>query len=241
MKIAVGIVDVGTTKNYVVEKFNEMLDACVRPHGVDIVWSTDKERTDYDVVLPMSSNSSYVEDICMIGRRDIVNYARESGYDKLVWQGIDCLYQSSKDFEKLIHRKFDVIGALTTARSNSNAAVAGLFIRDENGLTDEHTQFSDWVLDHEWIIEADVPGTDALVISKNCLDLDWQGKHIPWYVRRAQGGFDLTCEGWYCQELIKRGQKIYLDTSIKTWHVHEDGIARMWKGIEKPLKELSWD
>ncbi len=246
MKVVVGIVWTGNQKDYMFPKFHEMVDKCIRPTGVDILWVTDRGTDQFlpqDKHIPIESMYGYVEDICMPARQAIQQYAMDNEYDKMVWQGLDCLYAGVEDFRELLFQSMylDVIGALTTARANPREPVAGMFVRTPFEITDMQTQFSDRVFRDGRIIQSDNCGTDAIVFDKSCFGIHRVDDHIPWYQRVAEGKNDLTCEGWFLHQLIRAGKEVYLHTGLRTWHCHDvDRIGRRYPDQEKPIEEISW-
>lgn len=237
MKTLVGVTYSGNSKSYVLNTFKKMAEVCIEPYA-DIVWFGDQKVGESHVYIPHPNDNS--EDVLMATRDEQRKYAQENWYDKLVWQGVDCLYRSAEDFQKLIGHNLPAVGALTCARGNSNHAVAAQFHQDLEGWIEEYSNFPDELLASGKVIAAGIPGADAMVLSYESLDLCWHGNHDPWYVRKAQGRWEIAAEAWYGLELMRTGRMVWLDTSIKTWHVHEDRIARMWKGIETRMEDLTW-
>lgn len=239
MKVLVGVVAYGEQKKYVYSKFAEMAEACIAPHA-DLVVAGDASHgfpaTDW---IPMRSGiKDYVEDIIMEGREALRIAALEGGYDAYVHQGVDCLYHGRHDFLRLISHDVTIVGALTSARNDAMFPVARRFDFGTDFLETQH-QIPDHELRSGNMVPAGYPGADALMVKRAALGVGYDG-HTKWYDRVAQGRPNLECEENLLLQLSRKGFDPWLDTNIRTWHVHEDGIARRWPGEEKPLNELHW-
>lgn len=253
MKILCGIVYYGHGKQYVYPQFINMMNRCMVMDDVKFAWATDHDpplpgMSPCDYVIPMGPGHVYVEDMLIDGRDKIRQIGLDEGFDKVLYQGIDCLWQSREDFLAVASHDVPVVSALTSARSDSNYAVARRFKLDEHYIAEpdelapitlEQEDISDDELNRGGLIRSGFPGADAIFFRNDTLQYDW-GDHDPWYIRQARGGVNVDCMEYTCYKLITLGKRCYVDADRKVWHVHEDGIARMWKGIEKPLNDLSW-
>lgn len=254
-RVLCGVVDYGHGKAYVRDKFWEMAESCLIPNdGLDlVVASHDPSLARGHSFIQMNGHHAYVEDMLMEAREVMRRWALDSGYDKLMWQGIDALWQSREDVRQVLWNRQDIVAPLISARSDSQHAVARRFRRginpfnlDGNGdlgapwWVEEQDDIPEPELRSGSIVPAGFPGGDNIVLARRVLDRSWLGAHKPWYKRVADGETNIECIEWFCLDAIRKGYTSWVDTGVKVWHVHEDGIARMWKGIEKPMGELTW-
>ena len=254
MRVLCGIIRYSAAKDYIVPKFVEMLEQCIMPiEGVDVAWALEEGAPELpgDFHLhPFEGKSlAYAEDMLMIGRESFRTMAIMGEYDAMLWQGIDALWQSREDVEKILKHLeapgVPVVAPLISARADSNFAIARRFVSEPSTsplqFTEDQVDIPVEELSGGSIIPSGFPGADNIALRKDTFDVTWmEGNHDQWYKRVAEGRPNICCEEWLIRELRNRGQFTWLDTSVKVWHVHEDGVARMWPGIEKPLADLSW-
>jgi hypothetical protein len=186
----------------------------------------------------LECDSSYADDMLMVGREWLRKYALSEGYDTMLWQGMDCYWPDELSFE--ITREsldeYDVVSALTTARDDATHAIARRFTDDEGN----QEPIPEEELDSGLLIDSGFPGADAMFIDKAVFAEPFAEGHTPWYKRVEAGDVNICVEENWVLNLLKSGYAVGLDTEIKVWHAHEDGIARRWKGQELRLEDLSW-
>lgn len=245
MKVLYSIVLYGHAKNYVVPKWIEMANECIFPvNGVDLIIGADSPRDEFPGhnFVPLRPGLTYVEDMLIPLREKFREMAIYGEYDKLVWGGIDCLFQTRSDFERLINHDVDAVAPLISARTDPNAPVARRFEQNhyDGWFSEEQYDIHDWeLLRSKELILSGFPGADAYVVDKKLFGITYDG-HIPWYQRVANGQPNLDCMEYWTLMALNRGAKIYVDPLVKVWHVNEDGWAHMYKGIRKRMEELTW-
>jgi hypothetical protein len=239
--------------------FEEMLRACViGTPGLDIIWAGD--RSGDEIFIP--SGLRYTDDIVTPAREATRNFAIEGGYDKMIWQGIDALYQSREDFERLISHDLPIVSALISARTITDFACARRWVPGFGGVpTMCQNDIAPEILLKGELVWAGGPSADNIVIRSECFDIDVLGaEYIPWYKRdfpkyKEEGNSrdpnaakgKLASSERFCYEAAKRGIQAYIDTSVKVWHVHESGapgtngpLARLYPDTEVPMEWVSW-
>lgn len=243
MKVLVGIVDYNPgVKDYALLKLYENISEYIEPNA-DILFISDREH-EWETIHEPIPHSWMSEDILYVGRDVIREIAVKRNYDAFVWQGLDCYYHGSTDFVRLIDNAFDhkffALGGLTAARSDENFPVARRF----TGF--EHFQRNipdDELMSGECISCFGFPGADALVVRGDLMHESWtQFKGFkPWYELRPTMPDSLCIEEYWILKMgLKYGDVIGLDTSVRTWHAHEDGIARRWPGETKRISDLTF-
>lgn len=243
VKILVGVVDYNPgVKDYALPKLYENLEICVK-QSADILFVSDRQHS-FDTHIVQQPRSYHSEDILYLAREYIRDYAYKNKYDAFIWQGIDCFYRNKYDFLRFIRRaeRWDIlaVGALTSARTNSSIPVARRF----TGVGTEQQDIPDDELDSGSIVPCyGFTGADALLVKPPLMQESWmQFKNFrPWYELRDENPHSLCVEEFW---IYKLGQKyhnaFWIDTAIRTWHVHEDGIARRWPGEERNINDLSF-
>lgn len=257
-KILMMVTRYGREKDYVTEAFAEMLNACViGTPGVDVIWAGD--RPGDDIFIP--SGLGYTDDIVTPAREATRRLAIEGGYSKMIWQGIDALYQSRADFERLISHDVPIVSALISARTITDFACARRWVPGFGGVpTPCQNDISPELLLKGEMVWAGWPSADNIVIREECFDIDVLGAdYVPWYKREAStcppgNSLDLNAATGklasserFCYEAAKRGIQAWIDTSVKVWHVHESGapgtngpLARLYPDTELPMEWVSW-
>lgn len=265
-RILVGVTKYTSAKDYILPQFYEMMAECIEPivGKENIIVVGDHQDEIYHTEI-RHVDSSYAEDFLIDSREYIRKLAVAEEYDYMMWQGLDALFQSREDFIALLSNKVDIVAPLICSREDSNNAIARRFIYKDDQLTtkqedigDEELYEGEFELSKEmqaistyrpaggfsrrapWLVEAGFPGADNIIIHKDCYHIPFAEGHTPWY-DRVEAGQDNVCveEEWIRRALVA-GKKSYVDTSVKVWHCHEDGIARMFKGIQIPTSELRW-
>lgn len=225
MKLLVGIASHSTAKDYTHAKLLENMEECVTAHA-DVMTFGDRPihgLPHYDMPPILSA---WQDDYTYESRDMIREYAALNEYDAFIWQGSDCYYSSAHDFSRFIERaeesKYDAVGALTAGRNRPSYAVARRFSGGpvQYDIPDEELHSGE-------IVPAGYPGTDAILVKSSLFHLSWKDMdYTPWYRSDSK----LCCEEFWCMKVLELGFKIGLDTSIRTWHVHENGMASRWLG-----------
>lgn len=241
MSTLVGITSYTAAKSYVFPKLEEMLEACVVPvvGREHIVVVGDTPIAGDFPFYPMPFPGGYAEDMLMASRQKMLEFAVGGSYDKLVWQGCDALFQSQADFERLVTypASFDLIAPLISARSDSSHAICRRFVSMHS---EEQEDVPEGELGSGKLILTGFPGADNIVLNQQVFGVPFTDGHDPWYKRVAEGKPNVCVEEEFVRRCLIDGYSCWCDTAIKVWHVHEDGIARMWPGIERSMSELSW-
>lgn len=243
MKILVGVVDYNPgVKDYALPKLYENLEAYAKPHA-DILFVSDRQHP-FKTKIKDQSQSFMSEDILYHSRDYIRAYALHEDYDCFVWQGSDCYYDSEKDFTNLINnlwlKKYFAVGGLTSARTDSQFPIARRFIgwdTEQRNIPDEELLSGDVISCYGF------PGADALAVRGPLMAESWMqfAEFKPWYELRDENPHSLCIEEYWILKMgLKYGDVFGLDTSVRTWHACEDGIARRWPGEEKKIEELSF-
>lgn len=232
--VLVGVTRFTFAKGYCDLKWREMMFECVEPLAQIMVVS-ERPDQDFDTLL-MDTPGWYAEDMLMHSREKIRLQAIEGGYEKMAWFGIDAMLESRADFERLISHDVDVVAPLIPARTDADVAVARRFV----GNSLEQTDIPDEELLQGGLVPSGFPGADNIVIDESCFHISILDGHTPWYERVARGEPNVCGEEYWVWKAQQEGFGVFVDADVKAYHVHEDCVARMYKGIEKPLSELSW-
>lgn len=247
--ILVALTLCGHSKDYVLSRFWEMADACLRRDDVDLVVLGDRPDAtpEWATFQPVEwrLGSTYAEDMLWATRDYASELARAGDYDAMMWHGVDALWDTRDGFDALLAglNHYDVVAPLIAARTDSSVAVARRFLPRETG------EGSPWLLEQEYIptsellsgayVEAGFPGADNILISRRCYDVNFHG-HRAWYERVAKGETNVCVEEYWCWKAKNRGFSIAVDTSTHVWHVGEDMIARQYPSVEVSVEALEW-
>lgn len=239
MKILVGVSSHGPNKNYVHEKFYENMVTCVADFA-NVVTFGDTPIKDLEHVDLPPVHTMWQDDMTYQSRDVQLHYAEWNDYDALIWQGVDCLYKSKSDFARFIagaqRGSYDAVGALTAGRNRPDYPIARRYTIVGDSITPNEISHTE--LYGGRTIYAGFPGADALFIKKQLFGITFDSlNYTPWYTK-PDGG--LCVEEVWCAEAIKRGFKIGLDCGVKTWHVHENGMASAWPGEYVNQQELNF-
>jgi hypothetical protein len=242
VKILYGVTLMGAAKNYIVPKFIEMANACIVPHA-DVLLVGDVEIPGFRHISchARQVRPNFAED--MLWETDLViqRTAIAEGYDVMFPAGIDQLWDSPDDLPALVANmgEYDGMGTLQAARTDSNVAVCRRFVNGDGTQID----VPDGELESGAIIETGFPGFDTCALTRRAFRIPWwdlDPHAMAWYERVEAGLVNICAQEWLVMELQRYGMKVGCNTAIKTWHVHEDMTARMWRGIERDVREMSW-
>ncbi len=239
MKILVGVADYNPgVKDYALPTLYKNLEKCVSRHA-DILFVSDREHP-FKTIVQDIRLGFMSEDILYFAREFIRDYAVKEGYDAFIWQGSDCYYESEYDFARFIRRArrwdIDAVGALTSARTDSNFPVARRF----TGRGTEQKNIPDNELHSGNIVPCyGFPGADALLVKGALMEesLHQFPEFVPWYEIRDTNPDSLCIEEYWIWKLGEK-YRFFIDTSIRTYHAHEDGFARRWPGQETLISDL---
>lgn len=268
LRILVAVTLFGNGKDYVLPKFKQMAEHCMRHPQNDFSTIETDVRVYGDHNLSsdkykwiqyhhQTSPGFYAEDMLMKSREQARLDAIREDYDLMVWHGVDALWQKPYDFYRLAwtsHIRQTVVSPLIAARTDENQAVCRRFKKGYRGISsvgpkvlglhwiwaEEQEEIDEGELLSGELIETGFPGADNMFIPKKWFNVSLTDGHDPWYKRVAQGRANLCCEENWVRNVLNQGANVYCDTKVKVWHVHEDGTARMYKGITERLENLHW-
>jgi hypothetical protein len=252
VRVLVGTVISGIAKGYAVPKFEEMC-AALFP-DVDVVAVVDHYgQTSLKQVLDdRMSGSVWATEIVYYGKQTLRRYALDHDYDALVWQGIDCYYQSRADFDRLVKggEKHPVIGGLIAGRNRPDYAVCRRFVSDTMEQLD-HIE-GDWP--GAFLGVRQVPGyigSDATLIRRDALGAVTMTGYQHWHhIKDSIGDKDaggrpesgaLGPEEYWMWSAINRHHIIpAIDARCRPWHAHETGDLARYPNQRGRLEDLSW-
>jgi hypothetical protein len=263
-KHLMGIVLAGHSKDYMLPKFLEMLEHIVYQNkDVDICFVVDKSReelekfrftpTIFQVLAPEMLGSLWATEIVYHGKERLRNVALEDGYDSVIWQGIDCLYENAESFQRL-KRSFEVfggmVGGLVAGRNRPDYAVCRDFVYDPGGnptTTQEEMDYEElhaMVEDQFPFMAHGYPGSDATFVSRELLENVTMKGYEHWHTRPNKDiplG-ELGPEEWFVYRMIKDLRSFPLvEPRCRPWHVHETGLSSRYPGQTCDLSALSWN
>lgn len=258
MKHLVAVTLYGHGKDYVVPAFSCMAAACMLGWpGVDVIVIGDRPVPGLQFVQgPPVRGNGWAEDMLIASRSMAFDMAIDGDYDTLMLHGIDALWQSPADFHTILNPPpgikdiYTIRAPMITARSDADFLIAREFKDFETGeQMDSKAKWIDWdASTATWVPNAGFPGADNMAIDRSAFTaVPFAEGHTPWYERILDEEAQNLCveEEWCRRALMPDAEGIQdrmigLNTKVKVWHVHEDGVARMWKGKTKPLKDLDW-
>lgn len=232
-------------KAYAMPLFSAMAHAVYEPHADVRIYGDWNVGGFEQIFVPTPNASTYAEDMLMATRERAFADARAEGRPALVLAGIDALLETPSEFARLLNEAQFLRGAvapLITARSDANHAICRRFYRAPGGghldLLETQHDVPVRELTGGDLIPTGFPGADNLVVSSELFDVPFAEGHTPWYERVAQGRVNLCVEEEWVLRCLRAGHRFACDTSVKAWHVHEDGVARRWRGVEKRMGDL---
>jgi hypothetical protein len=239
----------GHSKDYIVAKFFEMAKRCIFPIE-DVHPVLFGDRSDIASVHNLEiqffrdvGGRQYAEDVCLIAKNMALTYATENKYDKCIWLGVDCLFQTKEDFQELLNLctvKVPIVAPLTSSRLDPSEAVCRMFLHVDGVPTEEQYDIPDYALWSESLVQVGFPSSDALAIHKSAFGVRVK-EHIPWYERVEKGMPNVCGEEAWCLQALRQGFTLHCATWLKVWHANDtDGVARMWPDISVPTITLHW-
>jgi hypothetical protein len=264
MKYLMGVVLAGHSKDYMLPKFLEMLEHVVYPdRDVDVCFVVDEYReelrhlhhepTVWQLSAPEMKNSLWATEIVYYGKEALRKEALDNGFDALIWQGIDCLYESPESFQRLkktYEEHGGMVGALVAGRNRPNYAVCRDFITRADGSP---TRQQEDIGSEELLtlIEDAIPfktygypGSDATFVSRQLLENVSMDGYEHWHLRpnKDQELGELGPEEWFTYRMIKTLRHYPLiEPRVRPWHCHETGLSCRFPGETTDLSKLHWN
>lgn len=240
MRVLVGTIIAGPWKDYAIPKFEEMCRDLLP--DVDVLAIVDEYgRTSLpEFLVPETANTMWATEIVFHGKNALKAYALGGNYDALIWQGIDCYYNTRADFDLLVKGAEDhaIIGGLIAARNRPDYAVCRRFLGRTTGQYD-HAE-AEWPNAFKGV--RDVPGyigSDATLIRRDALETVTMDGYEHWHLNRSPGF--LGPEEYFMWSAINRHRTIpAIDARCRPWHVHENGLAARYPNQTCRLEDLGW-
>lgn len=240
MKVLLGTIVAGPWKDYAVAKFTEMYNVLLR--DVDVLAVVDEPgRTSLpELVVPATGGTMWATEIVYYGKAHLRDYALANDYDALIWQGIDCYYDSRTDFDLLVKGAEDhaIIGGLIAARNRPGYAVCRRFISGTTRQAD-HVE-ADWPQAFQGVRDvAGYIGSDATLIRRDALETVTMDGYEHWHLNRTPGR--LGPEEFFMWSAINRDHIIpAIDARVRPWHAHETGLCARYPNQTRRLEDLGW-
>lgn len=235
----------GHSKDYVAEKFMEMADVCFAGH--DVIFFVDeygKTGGRYEEHLLRREVTFWCTDVVLEGRELGRDFAIAGGYEHMMWQGIDCLFASKADFDRLwsVAHNHPFVGALVAGRNRPWYPVCRSYTQDKGGYTTAQKEL-DWSkIELGDIIS--VPGyigSDATIIHRSVFNYVDMSGYIPWEDGHTDDPLHVGPEEWFTYRMLQDFDVIPVcDTGVRPFHVHETGHAGRFPGEETTLDRLHW-
>jgi len=238
--------------DYLIPKFAEMHRACIAPYADTFICGDDQgSRLAVALHIPGKKmvfqhevvGSTYAEDVLEVADELSRQWAIGEGYKKLIWQDLDCFYNSGEDFVRLSSHDLAGVGALTAGRDSPDYAIARRFVGEDGEQEEIPDSELLAAMNKNDLLPSGFPGAGALCLRvEDMKDLTWSGnpEAIKWYDRVRQGRPGICLQEWYVWEMNKRGAQVYIDTGVRVWHVGEDGIGSRYPGECQHIDGLSW-
>lgn len=247
MNTLVGVVLSTSAKDYCIDKFTEM--AKVVFADVDVIFAVDHQgRVPFEeICVPeLSSGPCHWATWSVYwGKKALGEYAMDHGYDRLVWQGIDCFYETKEEFNRLlIHQealRADIFGAVVAGRNREDYPVCRQY--NYNHVEGRWKIHEAEELPPEWFdgqlkVCPGYIGSDATVISSRALHTVTMDGYQHWH--EHQKGFGP--EEYFMWSAIARHNMFpVVHTGIRPWHAHETGRTVRYPDGICDLNDLHWN
>lgn len=248
MNVLIGTILTGQGKDYVFPKFQEMADALFDRY--DFIVAVDKlGRTKYNEIVIPNINYGYINwasYACEKGKEILRQVALDGGYDYLLWQGIDCLWDNAEDLNEFIvdAQSYQTVSALTAGRGRPDYPVAREYIVEEGKVTTRQKE-----LPREALLTGDIvpcrgyPSTEATIFKRELLGVSWLHGYEPWYKRKDWDAEALDCDEFRFWRMVQAGVVPYINTTIRTWHVDDREYpypAARYPNESVDVETLSW-
>jgi hypothetical protein len=255
-----GVVLAGHSKDYIIPKFSEMLEHVVYPDkDVDVVFAVDEYRPElveyhpttgpHQILADGMKNSMWATEIVYYGKEALRKYALDEGYDSLIWQGIDCLYENAESFQQL-KRTFEkhggMVGGLVAGRNRPDYPVCRDFVWKDGKLTKEQKEIPELKLATEMervITVSGYPGSDATFVSRYLLENVTMKGYEHWHLRpnKDEPLGELGPEEWFVYRMIKDLKSYPLvESRCRPQHVHENLSCSRYPGQTCSLSDLKY-
>mgnify|MGYP000878600892 CR=1 FL=1 len=244
MKVLVSTINVGESKMYVEPAFEQMANVVF--DGFDLICAVDEHgRTGMPEILTApEANSFWCTDVCYYAKMDTIrDYFLAGDWTHLVWQGVDCLFDTRDDFLRLVElaKSCDIAGALIAGRNRPDYPVCRRFI---DGTREQEEMREDLLLNRQPIVVPGFIGSDATILSRKAVENITMKGYEHWATYKDQCDLKsgaLCSDEWFMYRAIKDfGIIPVCHTGIRPWHVHENGLAARYPGEARQLAELSW-
>ena len=246
-RVLVGVVDVGFSKNYALEKLNECLAACVEGEiGVEIEWFGNPNPRYRSHLLP-PVNNAWADEIVYVGKQAIQDRALEGGYDFMLMQGIDCWWESREGFQRFLRGAITVpiCGALTVGRMSPEYPVVRRWVLENGRISANQIDVERWEIEkairEHRLIPCGFPGSEAMTVRRDVLEqiMIRDPRYEMWF-NRPEGVPRLCVEEFFCWQAAKNGINIYCDPTTLTWHANDTDEVHSYDHTYVPIQELSW-
>ena len=245
MRVLLGTIIAGDSKAYAVPKFEAMRERLFP--DVDAVAVVDEHgRTSLPQLLDeRMAGTPWATEIVYYGKQTLRSYALRHDYDALVWQGIDCYYNSRADFDLLVKaaRDYPVVGGLIAGRNRPDYAVCRRFVGKTMEQLDHHE--ADWP--GAFLGLRVVPGyigSDATLIRRDALEAVTMDGYQHWHQIKDTCTLKtgaLGPEEYWMWSAINRHQIIpVIDARVRPWHAHEDLTLARFPNQRGRLEDLTW-
>lgn len=242
MKVLVGTIVVGPSKLYAVPKFEEMCRVLLP--DVDVVAVVDHpSRTSLPQLRYPVEPSFWATEIVYHGKRLLGEYALEAGYDAVVWQGIDCYYETRRCFDLLVRdaEKYPIVGGLVAGRNMPGYAVCRRYVGGGFGQKD-HVELRE-LRPFQGVRQIrGYVGSDATVIRRDALERVSMDGYEHWHLRKDSDSLAVGPEEFFMWSAINRNKIVpACDMRVRPWHFHETGLGARYPGETCRLDSLHWD
>lgn len=245
MKTLVGVVLANDSKNYCIDKFIEMSRVVFT--DVDVVFAVDRQgRVPFEEIYVSQLNqaAAFWATWCVYwGKGALKDYALDHGYDRLVWQGIDCFYEDKAQFDTLLdgqaEHKADIFGALVAGRNREDYPVCRYYVFS---TTEQRWTKAQLEFDAQWFDGNAKPcpgyiGSDATVLSARALRTVTMDGYHHWHELQRGLGPE---EYWMWSAISRHNLIPQVHTGIRPWHAHETGRTVRYPDGVTDLSSLSW-
>lgn len=246
MKVLVGSILAGHSKDYAIPKFLEMCDTILANYDV-VVAEDEPHRTGLPTLwVPEMAGSLWATEIVYHGKRALGHYALSMGYDALVWQGIDCYYTRRGELERLLRlsAKNPIVGGLVAGRNRPSYAVCRRFVGD----TMEQVDHLEWQHLQPFMGARPVRGyigSDATVIRRDALEQVSMDGYRHWHEIKdtcpLKSGALGPEEYFMWSAITRNGIVPVIDASVRPYHAHETLSLARYPGETRPLEDLHWN
>lgn len=233
----------GLPKSYAVPYFKKMVDKCMP--NVDFLVAVpfkgafgESFQFEELVIEDPAMESGWATEIVHCAKGKLVAEAYERGYDAILWQGIDCFYDSREDWEKLMSlaQDHDFVGAVVAGRNRPDYPVCREFKHTEyNKFSTEQVEV-DEAAAHFYVMEGIARrthgyiGSDATIISREAFSQISMDGYQHWHLFKDMIPHCIGPEEFYTYEALSKGIIPIAHYGVRPWHMHEDRFASRYPG-----------